>query len=397
MTAPVLQTRLGARREATRQDSPPVTFFVVQADTSPTLRLLREILHRLPGGTKPDPPRSNDALQAKAIPFKKPARNSPELPQRASALTTIEENFRDTKDLRFGMGLSYTHIGRTDRRDRLLLIGALAQALLTLLGAAAEDCGLDRTMKANTVKRRTHSLFRQGCFFYSCIPMMPDERVALLMNSFRTIIAQHAVFQQIFAIILCSASCASSRAKTSIANSCSASSLPAMRALPEHLRSPELLPLCSRIRRRLALDYPSREELLARLDHLLVAAGNPSLMTSELRANPRKWARSTPCSTSCNGCLAAPSSACRPTLPRGIEGADPARLGLEHELREAHPPCDSERPPFEHRPRRTNDRAVEHRLGEQNGERRRALHVAVHDRGKLRRGNRPDISRTRHP
>lgn len=180
---------LGARREATRQDSPPVTFFVVQADTSPTLRLLREILHRLPGGTKPDPPRSNDALQAKAIPFKKPARNSPELPQRASALTTIEENFRDTKDLRFGMGLSYTHIGRTDRRDRLLLIGALAQALLTLLGAAAEDCGLDRTMKANTVKRRTHSLFRQGCFFYSCIPMMPDERVALLMNSFRTIIA----------------------------------------------------------------------------------------------------------------------------------------------------------------------------------------------------------------
>jgi hypothetical protein len=114
---------------------------------------------------------------------------------------TIEENFRDTKDLRFGMGLSSTHIGRTDRRDRLLLIGALAQALLTLLGAAAEDCGLDRTMKANTVKRRTHSLFRQGCFFYSCIPRMPDERLALLMNSFRTIVAQHAVFQQIFAII----------------------------------------------------------------------------------------------------------------------------------------------------------------------------------------------------
>ena len=114
---------------------------------------------------------------------------------------SIEESFRDTKDLRFGMGLSSTHIGRTDRRDRLLLIGALAQALLTLLGAAAEDCGLDRTMKANTVKRRTHSLFRQGCFFYSCIPMMPDQRLSLLMNSFRAIVAQHAVFQQIFAII----------------------------------------------------------------------------------------------------------------------------------------------------------------------------------------------------
>ena len=53
--------------------------------------------------------------------------------------------------------------------------------------------------------------------------------------------------------------------------------------LPERLRSPDLLPLGSRIRRRLTLDYASRDELLACLDHLLAAAGNPSLMTSELR------------------------------------------------------------------------------------------------------------------
>ncbi len=53
--------------------------------------------------------------------------------------------------------------------------------------------------------------------------------------------------------------------------------------LPERLRSPELLPLGSRIRRRLTLDYASRDELLACLDHLLAAAGNQSLMTSELR------------------------------------------------------------------------------------------------------------------
>lgn len=53
--------------------------------------------------------------------------------------------------------------------------------------------------------------------------------------------------------------------------------------LPERLRSPDLLPLGSRIRRRLHLDYASRDELLACLDHLLAAAGNPSLMTSELR------------------------------------------------------------------------------------------------------------------
>ena len=54
--------------------------------------------------------------------------------------------------------------------------------------------------------------------------------------------------------------------------------------LPERLRTAELLPLGSRIRRRLVLDYASRDELLACLDHLLDAAGNPSLMTNELKA-----------------------------------------------------------------------------------------------------------------
>ena len=53
--------------------------------------------------------------------------------------------------------------------------------------------------------------------------------------------------------------------------------------LPERFRAPDLLPLGSRIRRRLTLDYDSRDELLACLDHLLAAAGNSSLMTSELR------------------------------------------------------------------------------------------------------------------
>lgn len=54
--------------------------------------------------------------------------------------------------------------------------------------------------------------------------------------------------------------------------------------LVERLRSPDLLPLGSRIRRRLVLDYASRDELFACLDHLLEAAGNPTLMTSELKA-----------------------------------------------------------------------------------------------------------------
>ena len=53
--------------------------------------------------------------------------------------------------------------------------------------------------------------------------------------------------------------------------------------LTERLRSPDLQPLGSRIRRRLVLDYASRDELCACLDHLLEAAGNPTLMTTELK------------------------------------------------------------------------------------------------------------------
>jgi len=53
--------------------------------------------------------------------------------------------------------------------------------------------------------------------------------------------------------------------------------------LPERLRSPELLPLGSRIRRRLLLDYADRDQLLACLNHLPLAAGNSALMSDELK------------------------------------------------------------------------------------------------------------------
>jgi type II secretory pathway predicted ATPase ExeA len=54
------------------------------------------------------------------------------------------------------------------------------------------------------------------------------------------------------------------------------------RRLNEKLRREELLPLGSRIRTRLTIDYATREELLAGLQHLLDTAGNAQLMTAEL-------------------------------------------------------------------------------------------------------------------
>jgi len=114
---------------------------------------------------------------------------------------TIEETFRDEKDPRFGMGLSQARVRSTDRRDRLLLLAAVAHALLTLLGAAGERVKLDRTLKVNTVKRRTMSLFNQGAYWYGAIPNMRQERLELLMPAYDEIIREHDVFNQIFGLI----------------------------------------------------------------------------------------------------------------------------------------------------------------------------------------------------
>jgi len=114
---------------------------------------------------------------------------------------TIEPSFRDTKDLRFGMGMSATHTKRPARRDRLWLLSAFAIALLTLLGAAGESLGYDRLLKANTVKRRTHSLFRQGCMLYDLIPNMPEQRLRPLMQKFSEILLQQPTFNKVFGFI----------------------------------------------------------------------------------------------------------------------------------------------------------------------------------------------------
>jgi Transposase DDE domain len=112
---------------------------------------------------------------------------------------TIEPSFRDTKDLRFGMGLSATRIGEPTKRDRLLLVSAFAMALLTLLGAVGESLGMDRLLKSNTSKTRTHSLFRQGCMLYDLIPNMPDHRLVPLIAKFAEALAKAAEFSNMFA------------------------------------------------------------------------------------------------------------------------------------------------------------------------------------------------------
>ena len=71
----------------------------------------------------------------------------------------------------------------------MLLIGAMALAPLTLLGAAGERLGHDRWLKTNTVE------------LYGHIPNWPDERLRPLLEQFEELLLEQCVFRNIFGII----------------------------------------------------------------------------------------------------------------------------------------------------------------------------------------------------
>ncbi len=113
----------------------------------------------------------------------------------------IETTFRDIKDYRFGMGMSATYTRSPSRRDRLFLLSAITIGLLTLLGQAGEDAGLEKILKANTSKARTYSLFRQGCEYYELLPGMREEWAKPLMDNFNRHLEKHHIYRSIFGII----------------------------------------------------------------------------------------------------------------------------------------------------------------------------------------------------
>jgi hypothetical protein len=112
-----------------------------------------------------------------------------------------EETHRDVKNLRFGLGMSAMHLRTPQRRDRLLLVCAMALALLTLLGAAGEATGLDKRFRADTRKAREYSLFNQGLMYYDALPNMREERRTPLLEKFAELVSQHAFFREIYGII----------------------------------------------------------------------------------------------------------------------------------------------------------------------------------------------------
>ncbi|AUX20783.1 uncharacterized protein SOCEGT47_012570 [Sorangium cellulosum] len=94
--------------------------------------------------------------------------------------------------------------GRSSEVGGLLLgalIAAFAHVLLTLLGEAGERAGLDRLLKTNTVKHRTLSLYNQGCYWYTAIPNMREERLVQLMTAYGEVLREHAVTREILGTI----------------------------------------------------------------------------------------------------------------------------------------------------------------------------------------------------
>jgi hypothetical protein len=110
----------------------------------------------------------------------------------------IEPYFRDLKDSRYGLGLEQTHIKSTERRDRLMLILALSYNLLSILGEAGEIIGFDKKLKVNTVKTRTHSLFRQGQFYYKFFVHFTEEEKNMLMMKFDELLSSHDFWGTLF-------------------------------------------------------------------------------------------------------------------------------------------------------------------------------------------------------
>lgn len=112
---------------------------------------------------------------------------------------TVEETFRDVQNPRFGLGLKQTSIERHDRRDALFLLAVLAHTLLTWLGKAGQELGMDRMLGATRPGQL--SLFRQGLMLFELIPKMREDRLCALALKFGELLQDHVLFTGILGVI----------------------------------------------------------------------------------------------------------------------------------------------------------------------------------------------------
>ena len=69
--------------------------------------------------------------------------------------------------------------------------------ILTLFGAVGEKLGMDRYLKANTVKHRTMSLFRQGVHYYNQIINMTKSELKIFFDCIFELLNDHKNLEEI--------------------------------------------------------------------------------------------------------------------------------------------------------------------------------------------------------
>jgi hypothetical protein len=92
-----------------------------------------------------------------------------------------------------------TVVTRNDRRDLLFLLAVLAHALLTLLGKAGQEWGMERMLGAT--RPGGISLFRQGLLLWDLLPRMREDRLRALIRRFGELLRQHVPFTGILGVL----------------------------------------------------------------------------------------------------------------------------------------------------------------------------------------------------
>jgi hypothetical protein len=119
----------------------------------------------------------------------------PAITHRDSTRFTVEETCRDVKNPRLGLGLTPTVMVRNDRRDALFLLAVRAHTLLTRLGNAGEELGMDRWLGAT--RPRQYSRFRQGQLLFDLIATMDQQRLRILLQRFGQLLREHTLLSQV--------------------------------------------------------------------------------------------------------------------------------------------------------------------------------------------------------
>lgn len=104
----------------------------------------------------------------------------------------IEETFRDTKNGRLGWALDFARTQSRQRMNVLLLLAALANLAIVLVGLAADEAGLARQFQANTVRhRRVFSLFTLGNLVLRSTICLRAAPLSALRHKLETLRAHH--------------------------------------------------------------------------------------------------------------------------------------------------------------------------------------------------------------